>query len=109
VVEKPVDSNKIDLLIKINDADLLAQLSKLHLQVKLSAEQEAREQKLLDIALISKLENFKESSREISPFGESGQKLEIAFLIESMSDSLDRALFLTRVAMFVADQKPIRR
>lgn len=48
--------SKGDLLIKINDADLHAQLAKLHLQSKLSAEQEARQKKLLDIQGISREE-----------------------------------------------------
>ena len=48
--------SKGDLLIKINDADLLAQLNKLHLLVKLSSEQESRQQKLLDIQGISREE-----------------------------------------------------
>jgi membrane fusion protein (multidrug efflux system) len=44
---------KGELLIKINDADLQAQLKKLQLQVKLSADQEARQKKLLEINGIS--------------------------------------------------------
>ncbi len=48
--------SKGDLLIKINDADLIAQLKKLQLQVKLSSEQETRQNKLLDIHGISQEE-----------------------------------------------------
>src|SRR6185295_13521907 len=47
---------KGDLLIKINDADLLAQLKKLQLQEKLSAEQVERQKKLFDINGISQEE-----------------------------------------------------
>ncbi len=48
--------DKGDLLIKINDADLQAQLKKLHLQVKLSEQQEVRQKKLLEISGISQEE-----------------------------------------------------
>ncbi len=48
--------NKGDLLVKINDADLQAQLKKLRLQEKLAIEKEARQKKLIDINGISKEE-----------------------------------------------------
>jgi membrane fusion protein (multidrug efflux system) len=48
--------NKGQLLIKINDADLQAQLKKIKLQEKLTSEKEARQKKLLDINGISKEE-----------------------------------------------------
>jgi len=48
--------NKGDLLIKINDADLQAQLKKLRLQSKLAGEQSERQKKLLDISGISQEE-----------------------------------------------------
>jgi len=44
---------KGDMLIKINDSDLQAQLKKLQLQVKLAADQEGRQKKLLEISGIS--------------------------------------------------------
>ncbi len=44
------------LLVKINDADLQAQLKKLQVQLKLSAEQEQRAKKLLDISGVSQEE-----------------------------------------------------
>jgi membrane fusion protein (multidrug efflux system) len=47
---------KGDLLVKINDADLRAQLKKLELQVALSEEKEVRQRKLLEISGISKEE-----------------------------------------------------
>ena len=47
---------KGDLLVKINDADLQAQLKKLQLQEKLAADNEAREKKLLDVNGISQME-----------------------------------------------------
>ena len=46
-------ADKGDLLLKINDADLQAQLKKLQLQIKLAAEQSERQKKLLDISGIS--------------------------------------------------------
>lgn len=46
-------ADKGDLLVKINDTDLQAQLKKLHLQIKLATEQEGRQKKLLDIHGIS--------------------------------------------------------
>jgi len=46
-------AEKGDLLIKINDADLQAQLRKLRLQEKLAEEQEGRQKKLLEISGIS--------------------------------------------------------
>lgn len=48
--------NKGELLVKINDADLQAQLKKLKLQEKLAAEKEVRQKKLIDINGISKEE-----------------------------------------------------
>ncbi len=48
--------NKGELLIKINDADLQAQLKKLKLQEKLALEKEVRQKKLIDINGISKEE-----------------------------------------------------
>ncbi len=48
--------SKGDLLIKINDSDLLAQLKKLQLQIKLASEQEEREKKLLAINGVSQEE-----------------------------------------------------
>ncbi len=48
--------SKGDLLIKINDSDLLAQLKKLQLQIKLASEQEEREKKLLTINGVSQEE-----------------------------------------------------
>jgi len=48
--------SKGDLLIKINDADLIAQQKKLQYQVKLATEQEERQKKLLDIHGISQEE-----------------------------------------------------
>lgn len=45
--------NKGDLLVKINDADLSAQLKKLSLQISLASEQESRQKKLLEISGIS--------------------------------------------------------
>ncbi|MFZ9955925.1 MAG: efflux RND transporter periplasmic adaptor subunit [Flavobacteriales bacterium] len=48
--------NKDELLVKINDADLQAQLKKLCLQEKLASEKEARQKKLIDINGISKEE-----------------------------------------------------
>jgi membrane fusion protein (multidrug efflux system) len=45
-----------ELLIKINDADLVAQLKKLDVQIKLSSEQVERQKKLLDIQGISQEE-----------------------------------------------------
>jgi membrane fusion protein, multidrug efflux system len=47
---------KGELLVKINDADLQAQLKKLQLQEKLAADNEAREKKLLDVNGISRME-----------------------------------------------------
>ena len=47
---------KGSLLIKINDADLRAQLKKLDVQLKLSTEQEQRSKKLLDINGVSQEE-----------------------------------------------------
>ncbi len=44
------------LLVKINDADLQAQLKKLQLQVKLAEEREARQRKLLEISGVSQEE-----------------------------------------------------
>ncbi len=44
------------LLVKINDADLQAQLKKLQLQEKLATENEAREKKMLDVNGISQAE-----------------------------------------------------
>lgn len=48
--------SKGDLLVKINDMDLQAQLSKLEHQKKLLEENEYRQQKLLDIQAVSKAE-----------------------------------------------------
>lgn len=48
--------NKGDLLVKINDADLQAQLRKAESKVKLSAEKEARQKQLRDGNLISQEE-----------------------------------------------------
>jgi membrane fusion protein (multidrug efflux system) len=48
--------SKGDLLVKINDADLQAQLKKLQLQEKLASDNEAREKKLLDVNGISQME-----------------------------------------------------
>jgi membrane fusion protein (multidrug efflux system) len=48
--------SKGDLLVKINDADLQAQLRKLKLQEKLAADNEAREKKLLEVNGISQME-----------------------------------------------------
>jgi membrane fusion protein (multidrug efflux system) len=47
---------KGDLLIRINDADLQAQLKKLQVQLKLAVEEEAREKKLLEINGVSQEE-----------------------------------------------------
>jgi len=47
---------KGELLVKINDADLQAQLKKLKLQEKLNTEKETRQKKLIDINGISKEE-----------------------------------------------------
>ena len=47
---------KGELLVKISDADLQAQLKKLQLQEKLAADNEAREKKLLDVSGISQME-----------------------------------------------------
>ncbi len=46
--------NKNDLLVKINDDDLRAQLKKYELQIQLAAEQEKRQKQLFDISGISK-------------------------------------------------------
>jgi membrane fusion protein (multidrug efflux system) len=46
--------NHNDLLVKINDDDVQAQLKKIELQIQLTAEQEARQKHLLDINAISK-------------------------------------------------------
>lgn len=48
--------SKGDLLVKINDADLQAQLKKQQLQEKLASDNEAREKKLLDVNGISQME-----------------------------------------------------
>lgn len=48
--------NKGDLLLKLNDADLVATLKKLQLQEKLAADKEARQKKLLAIKGISQEE-----------------------------------------------------
>jgi membrane fusion protein (multidrug efflux system) len=48
--------SKGELLIKINDADLIAQQKKLQYQVKLATEQEERQKKLLDIQGVSQEE-----------------------------------------------------
>jgi membrane fusion protein (multidrug efflux system) len=48
--------SKGDLLLKINDADLQAQLKKLKLQEKLASDNEAREKKLLEVSGISQME-----------------------------------------------------
>ena len=48
--------SKGELLVKISDADLQAQLKKLQLQEKLAADNEAREKKLLDVSGISQME-----------------------------------------------------
>jgi membrane fusion protein, multidrug efflux system len=48
--------NKGTLLVKINDADLQAQLKKLQVQIKLATEQEQRAKKLLDISGVSREE-----------------------------------------------------
>ena len=48
--------SKGNLLVKINDADLQAQLKKLKLQVLLASEQERRQKKLLDIQGVSQEE-----------------------------------------------------
>jgi membrane fusion protein (multidrug efflux system) len=48
--------NKGDLLIKINDEDLQAQLKKTELQIKLGEEQEKRQQELLKISATSQEE-----------------------------------------------------
>ncbi|HEY4799974.1 MAG TPA: efflux RND transporter periplasmic adaptor subunit [Bacteroidia bacterium] len=48
--------SKGDMLVKINDADLQAQLKKFGVQEKLAAQNEAREKKLLDINGISQAE-----------------------------------------------------
>jgi membrane fusion protein (multidrug efflux system) len=48
--------SKGDLLVKINDSDLQAQLKKIQLQIKLASEQEAREKKLLAISGVSQEE-----------------------------------------------------
>lgn len=45
--------NKGDLLVKINDAELQAQLKKLELQVKLASETESRQKKLFDAGGVS--------------------------------------------------------
>jgi len=53
------EGNKVskgELLVKINDADLQAQLKKLQLQEKLASDNEAREKKLLDVNGISQME-----------------------------------------------------
>lgn len=47
---------KGELLVKINDADLQAQIKKLELQEKLASENEAREKKLLEVNGISQAE-----------------------------------------------------
>src|ERR1035437_5843178 len=47
---------KGDLLVKINDADLQAQLKKLQLQEKLAVDNESREKKLLNVNGISQME-----------------------------------------------------
>jgi membrane fusion protein (multidrug efflux system) len=48
--------SKGELLVKINDADLQAQLKKMNLQLTLAEEKEGRQKKLLDISGISKEE-----------------------------------------------------
>lgn len=48
--------SKGELLVKINDADLQAQLKKLEFQLKLAEEKEGRQKKLLDISGISQEE-----------------------------------------------------
>ena len=46
--------SKGNLLVKINDDDLQAQLKKTELQIQLTAEQEARQKQLYDVGGISK-------------------------------------------------------
>jgi membrane fusion protein (multidrug efflux system) len=48
--------NKGDLLVKINDADLQAQIKKLQIQIKLAEEREGRQKQLLGISGISQEE-----------------------------------------------------
>jgi membrane fusion protein (multidrug efflux system) len=57
--------NKGDLLVKINDADLQANLKKLNAQLKLASDRLGRQEKLMDIGGISK-EEYEMSTTEVS-------------------------------------------